>query len=421
MKNKYKIILVGIILSIISFGVSQYVMYECTTMPIFMETPYNPTLWKCLEIWENQSLQSEQKIGETGKLPEIPPHNLENIHVMEPDSVRIFYYPNPEETENRDAFETYMLIRLPDWLGGAANDLSAYRAYSAKSVDDPCLVKYWGGDDRQRIENPCRGGFYRVHDGVLTFVFGSVPNTHPVALPHLDLSVNQKGFLYVEPPSFSKTENGVISYGRDVSLPEITKGSQFYIDSFANYFPEFPKFPLHFGGLQLADIASFYNGGRALYSDFGPISNTIEMKITKCNCDKTSAHYSYQTTYAINGIDVVYHDRKSQHPQSSDTHNKYFFKFAKDGFEFSIEGKDFDEIKKSIQSILLKDLSLKFKKTSCEEFGGTWISESDECENISLLQCNQISGMYSEESPCRHDDNPENCFAAAVSVCKEKQ
>lgn len=273
---------------------------------------------------------------------------------MEPDSVRFFYYPNPEETENRDAFETYMLIRLPEWLGGSKNDASAYRVYSAKSVDDPCRVKYWEGEERQRIENPCRGGFYRVHDGVMTFTFSSVPNTHPVALPHLDLSVSKSGFLYIEPPSFTKIENGVISYGREISLQEITEGSKFYIDSFAKHYPEYPKIPLYFGGLQLADIADFSNGGRALYSDFGPISNTIEMTMTKCNCIKHNPQYSFQITEKVNGVEIVYHDTKAQYPDLDETHNKHIFNFAKDGFQYTIIGKDFDKISHSIRTIILE-------------------------------------------------------------------
>ena len=50
-----------------------------------------------------------------------------------------------------------MLIRLPERMGGAANDTSAFRAYRAKALDDPCIIKYWPDEGRQRIENPCQG------------------------------------------------------------------------------------------------------------------------------------------------------------------------------------------------------------------------------------------------------------------------
>ena len=352
----HHIVISGIIIAIAGFGTYQYLMYDCSTLPVFSETPYTPSIWKCLEIWENKSQQSDKVLADIAEVSKKQSENIDNISFIKPDSVKFFYYPNPQDTEDRDAFETYILIRLPEWLGGTSENASAYRVYSAKSVDDPCLIKYWEGEDRQRIENPCRGGFYRVHDGIMTNTFGSVPNTHPVALPHLDLSIDKNGFLYIEPPSFTKTENGVISYGRQVSLQEITEGSQFYIDSFANYHPEHPKFPLYFGGLQLADIAEFSNGGRALYSDFGPISNTMELTITKCNCAKYSAHYSFQTTENVNGVDVVYHDTKSQHPEVDSDHNRHFFNFAKDGFQYLMVGKDYNEIKHSIKTVILEDL-----------------------------------------------------------------
>ena len=78
--------------------------------------------------------------------------------------------------------------------------------------------------------------------------FGSVPNTHPVALPHLDLSSDENGFLFISLPSFTKTENGVIGYGREISQKEIADGSQFYIDSFAKHFPTYPKIHKNFAG-----------------------------------------------------------------------------------------------------------------------------------------------------------------------------
>jgi hypothetical protein len=57
MKTRYKIIIVGIVLTTIIFGTHQYLMYQCGTLPIFMQTPRSPNLWNCLEIWENQSEQ----------------------------------------------------------------------------------------------------------------------------------------------------------------------------------------------------------------------------------------------------------------------------------------------------------------------------------------------------------------------------
>lgn len=52
MKTRLLIIL-GIVLTAIVFGTHQSLMYSCGTLPVFMETPRNPNLWNCLEIWEN--------------------------------------------------------------------------------------------------------------------------------------------------------------------------------------------------------------------------------------------------------------------------------------------------------------------------------------------------------------------------------
>lgn len=55
MKTRLLIIIIGIVLTSTVFCTHQYLMYECGKLPVFMETPYTPTLWKCLEIWENKT------------------------------------------------------------------------------------------------------------------------------------------------------------------------------------------------------------------------------------------------------------------------------------------------------------------------------------------------------------------------------
>ncbi len=284
--------------------------------------------------------------------PDIETVNLDSIATMKPDSAELFYYPNPEDTENRDPFQQFMIIRLPEWLGGGVNDVSAYRVYSSQSVDDPCMIKYWPGNDRQRIENPCKGGFYRVHDGVMIFSFGSIPSIHPIALPHLDLSSDENGFLFIEPPSFTKTENGVIGHGREISQKEITEGSQFIIDSFAEHFPTYPPIRKTFAGMMLADIVPLSGGVKVLYSNFGLVSNIVEMTIHACNCSDLRGHHDYETLEKINDVTVAIHDTKSKYPNINDSVNKFHFRFAHDGHEYSVSGKNPDAIRESIISVL---------------------------------------------------------------------
>ena len=80
--------------------------------------------------------------------------SLSQLKTMKPDSVELFYYPNIKDSEKKDTCKLFMLIRLPEWIGGDANDASAFRAYSAKSLDDACIVKYWSNDERQHQKTP---------------------------------------------------------------------------------------------------------------------------------------------------------------------------------------------------------------------------------------------------------------------------
>ena len=66
------------------------------------------------------------------------------------------------------------------------------------------------------------------------------------------------------------------------------------------------------------------------------------------------------------------------------------------------------------------DLSpLHFRQSNCENLGGTWLSEPNECENISYMQCSQMSASYSEESTCRYYDGANDCLGWSVAVCSE--
>jgi hypothetical protein len=44
--------------------------------------------------------------------------DFSQISLMRSNSMEYFYYPNPKDTENRDAFQKFILIRLSEELGG---------------------------------------------------------------------------------------------------------------------------------------------------------------------------------------------------------------------------------------------------------------------------------------------------------------
>ena len=55
---------------------------------------------------------------------EIESVNFDNITTMKPNSVEFFYYHGPGK--DKDTHQLFMLIRLPEWMGGAENNTSAY-------------------------------------------------------------------------------------------------------------------------------------------------------------------------------------------------------------------------------------------------------------------------------------------------------
>jgi energy-coupling factor transporter transmembrane protein EcfT len=57
---------------------------------------------------------------------------------------------------------------------------------------------------------------------------------------------------------------------------------------------------------------------------------------------------------------------------------------------------------------------------SCRNlYGGNWLLEHNECENIREEQCFLLGGEFNEcASACRHDISAEFCIMACVPVCK---
>ena len=278
--------------------------------------------------------------------------NLSKIKTMKPNSMEFFYYPNTKNSEKPDPYQIFMLIRLPEWMGGDANDASAFRAYSAKSLDDSCLVKYWGEYGRQRIENPCQGSMYRVVDGAITM--GAIPmSIRMTALPHLDLSNDENGFLYIEPPKWTRTENGVIGYGKEMTYGDLRKGSAFLIESFVKSHPKFPTIPMDFAGYTLSEISAEGEQAKISYLDVSIENNPISMSIQKCDCPDPNSFTSLLTSNSefwqigdtILTIGGSALDKNNEMP---DQFKVYEIQFIKNGYEFRIQGKNIDFIKKEI-------------------------------------------------------------------------
>ncbi len=145
--------------------------------------------------------------------------------------------------KNNESFEFYSVIRLPEWLGGSRNDLSAYRAYSAVAISDQCLSKYWGSEGRWRIENPCAGDLYRPWDGVATAGPAAVGITgggiitrgYFNALASLDLSVDSEGYITAKRPNKDYFANGLAGEGRKFTTDIIRKSNEKMLSAASEY------------------------------------------------------------------------------------------------------------------------------------------------------------------------------------------
>ncbi|MCV0400084.1 MAG: hypothetical protein K5785_08835 [Nitrosarchaeum sp.] len=266
-------------------------------------------------------------VSNSTTIPEMP----HSYKTMQPNTAEFFYYPDPSET--KDKYKLFMLIRLPEWMGGAENNTSAFRAYSAKSLDDPCIVKYWGDEGRQRIENPCQGGMYRVIDGALTY--GAIHrSTAMTALPYLDLSMDKNGMLYVEPPTFSKDENGVIGYGRDMTMTKLRQGSEFLVQSFAKHYPEYPAIPVDFAGYLLSEISPEKYRTTVRHLDFQSKSGYITMTIDHARYGSDYDFAEPNKEFWQIGSTII------KISDSKDYQQNYVFEFKDGSKHFTIEGQN---------------------------------------------------------------------------------
>lgn len=282
--------------------------------------------------------------------------DLSQIKPMKPNTKEFFYYPNPEDTANRDVFQKFVLIRLPEHLGGAADNASAFRAYSALSVGVHCQINYWPDQGRQRMEDPCWGSVYRPIDGLMILGERPVVNTSPIAIPYLDLSIDKNGSLYVEPPEWTMDKNGVIGEGRNITLDQVRQGSQVLVDSYGVTNPHHPSIPIDFAGHVLTQINPSSNKVEVLYHDFSPatwqditfhISNESAQDQQSFRSLAKSDSEFWQINDTVIRIGGSGMDKNSSQPEKFRVYN---IEFILDGFKFAIEGQNLEFMKKSIVS-----------------------------------------------------------------------
>jgi len=147
----------------------------------------------------------------------LPDGTHASVNTFPLNHAEIITYPKTkDEVLNEEAFRKWQFIRLPEELGGAKKDISAFRVYSMICLHLWCLWKYWPQEGRKRGECPCHGSMYNPTTGAAFAGPASVQAPPSNTLPNLDLQADSDGFLWILPPIFGVNANGVVGYGRFV-------------------------------------------------------------------------------------------------------------------------------------------------------------------------------------------------------------
>jgi ubiquinol-cytochrome c reductase iron-sulfur subunit len=138
-----------------------------------------------------------------------------NVNTFPVNSSQVVIYPKTsDEVLNKESFRTWQFIRLPEELGGTKNDVSAFRVYSSVCLHLWCLWKYFPDPGRKRGECPCHGSLYDPFTGKAFAGPASLQAPPSNVLPELDLEADEKGDIWIKPPSWTVNGNGIVGYGR---------------------------------------------------------------------------------------------------------------------------------------------------------------------------------------------------------------
>lgn len=268
---------------------------------------------------------------------------------LPPNGAWFFAYPPSSKFDiKQNTFQTFLLVRLPVWLGGDRNDTSAFRAYSAVDLTSHCIVKYWPQEGRQQIEDPCTSPGYRIIDGVshfpaMKFVRG--PTTG--ALPKLELSMDKEGYLYVEPPIWTEDKNGSVGIGRIVSQEEMLESSEFLVQTYkklTNFTFDIPA-KLSTGEI-LTELISMRDGAEINYANPESTTAFARLHLILCNCEDSldflAEQYrydKYKQLYEIQSEPVMLTGQAlyTGDDYIAGSFKPYIFNFVKDGYQISFE------------------------------------------------------------------------------------
>ena len=145
----------------------------------------------------------------------LPGGSPANVNTFPINSSEVITYPSTNDPVlNQEAFRKWQFVRLPKEMGGAVNDISAFRVYSMVCLHLWCLWKYWPQPGRRRGECPCHGSMYNMQNGEAFAGPASLQAPHSNVLQVLDLEADSGGDLWIKPAVWDVNKNGIVGYGR---------------------------------------------------------------------------------------------------------------------------------------------------------------------------------------------------------------
>lgn len=263
---------------------------------------------------------------------------------MPPNTSAFFYYPDSKDTANRDVYQLFQLIRLPVFLGGG-EEISTYRAYSAVDLSSHCVTKYWSQEERMRIEDPCGGNMYNPLNGALLTVSGNpVFVEKNSALPYLELTTDDEGYILVKPPTWTKEKNGAIGIGGTVSLQEKERYEEI-VQNYKNTLEEKLnniELPQTLAtGHKYADLNRLDMTKRtAIYKDPDG-GSTVNISYEWCNCTRQISQIESENPRPYSKILSFGDSQVYAYPNHVNTisgeHTQYTFVFYQNGFYFKVK------------------------------------------------------------------------------------
>lgn len=147
----------------------------------------------------------------------LPDGTHAKIGTFPTNHAEVITYPSTgDRVLDEEAFRKWLLIRLPDELGGNNDDVSAFRVYSQVCLHLWCLWKYWPNDGWKKGVCPCHASEYDPLTGIANGGPAEKQAAPSNALPKLDLESDVDRKLWIKPPVWGVNDNGVVGFGRYV-------------------------------------------------------------------------------------------------------------------------------------------------------------------------------------------------------------